>query len=644
MGSLNYGYDPNAFHQNSGMSNSSDEMVEEPYDFGYDPLLVDDFQPASIPHNEAFHDLNLSKDAQFTPNQVQHHGYDQPWPQQMQEPYVMNSTPYNNTMFYVDESSRVQPLVSSPAGFKYKITFKPAPTQMNHGDNSMFSGNGLIDQQTASHSTFGNFTVPVEAPQSPAEDFTFTDYAQDRFDNQYGQMQLSNGFDIFDNSVEISNHIDAQQESYNSYEPTSNVSLLQQQQPIDPCDSSSFSSLAGATGNTVDSWSPLVDWDQYDNGTTQQYWQHQFDQREYTHQQHEQRTVSYDTDPLSTEPNASEQSYHLPGYGDGDRVMGGNEAEVDTEDGSIGGVGAIEPCSRTSSKRNSRFVTNTSNERPNNSSREIITIEDESPDDIIEEKPTESKTRDKDRPAALPRRKRASLSESNRDVPAGKILTAPARRGPQKGKSILRDEGSCRELGPGKAIQNNIRLPKTFITGVEIATIFPRHQWPKLHKRLRDSGWTEEQIAAANLFAHGKATHELVAKRAVTLRHQIKHTRGIPIATDYDVSSFTPTSNRRPLQTELLSTIADRISYLPPVQYGGFVTMALRYAQEHRDEELTMDDVLKLAAREHCTLPFNPSQPPAEADSKAREHMVAVMTAARVLPLPTKRKACKAKK
>ncbi|KAK5700455.1 hypothetical protein LTR97_004972 [Elasticomyces elasticus] len=635
MSSLNYGYDPNAIHQTGGMFNGSGKLVEEPYDFGYDPLLLDDFQPASIPHNEAFDGLNLSKNAQLT----SHHAYNQPAPQQMQEPYVVASTPYNNRMFHVAHSGQVQPLASSPAAFKYRITYKPMPAQMSYGDNSMLSGNGLLGQQMVGHSTFGKFTIPHEAPQFPAEIPNPTDYAQDEAGSQYGQMQLSNGFDFFDKSVEISDQIDTQQESYNPYERTSDVSVLQQHQPIDSRDASSFSSFDGAAGNTTDWWFPLVDWDQYDNGTTQQYWQQQFDQQEYTHQQHEQQIVSYGTGPLSTEPNTDQQSYYLPGDGDG--VTGGNEAGADTEDGSVGGAGAIQPRSKTS---DSRFVTNTFNERPNNSLREIIMIEDESPEGIIEEKPTESKTRGKDRLAAFPRRKRASLSESHRDVPAGKILTAPARRSPQKGKSILRDEGSCRELGPGKAIQNNIRLPKTFITAVEIATIFPRHQWPKLHKRLRDSGWTEEQIAAANLFAHGKATHELVAKRAVTLRHQIKHTRGIPIATDHDVSLFTPTSNRRPLQTELLSTIADRISYLPPVQYGDFVTMALRYAQEHRDEELTMDDVLKLAAREHWTLPFNPSQPPAEADSKAREHMVAVMTAAKVLPLPTKRKARKANK
>ncbi|KAK4911674.1 hypothetical protein LTR49_019753 [Elasticomyces elasticus] len=130
-------------------------------------------------------------------------------------------------------------------------------------------------------------------------------------------------------------------------------------------------------------------------------------------------------------------------------------------------------------------------------------------------------------------------------APPGKMWVAPTKTGPQASKSWLRSTKSKAALGPGEANQANISYPDTPVTGADSAYFYTNHQWPEMHARLKAAGWTERELAALHLYVHGKGSPDNVHQRAASLRQQKRYTRNVPVASNFDVSSFAPRTARR---------------------------------------------------------------------------------------------------
>ncbi|KAK5729290.1 hypothetical protein LTR15_002432 [Elasticomyces elasticus] len=215
--------------------------------------------------------------------------------------------------------------------------------------------------------------------------------------------------------------------------------------------------------------------------------------------------------------------------------------------------------------------------------------------------------------------------------PPGKSWVAPTTTGPRAGQAWLRSISSNAALGRDEATQANISFPNTPMTGADSAYFYPNHHWPEMYARLMAAGWTERELAALHLYVHGKANPAAIDTRATALRQQRIHARKAPLATDFDVSTFTPRTARRAVKHELLTVLGDGILHFPPKSHRGHLSRAILYARKHPEQELRTDQVAQLAARMGWRLPFNPQQDPVVFDAAGRVKILGVLKYAGLL-------------
>ncbi|KAK3630596.1 hypothetical protein LTR56_017394 [Elasticomyces elasticus] len=209
--------------------------------------------------------------------------------------------------------------------------------------------------------------------------------------------------------------------------------------------------------------------------------------------------------------------------------------------------------------------------------------------------------------------------------PPGKSWVAPTTTGPRAGQAWLRSISSNAALGRDEATQANISFPNTPMTGADSAYFYPNHHWPEMYARLIAAGWTERELAALHLYVHGKANPAAIDTRATALRQQRIHARKAPLATDFDVSTFTPRTARRAVKHELLTVRGDKILHFPPKSHRGHLSRAILYARKHPEQELRTDQVAQLAARMGWRLPFIPQQDPVVFDAAGRVEILKVL-------------------
>ncbi|KAK3627741.1 hypothetical protein LTR56_000241 [Elasticomyces elasticus] len=203
----------------------------------------------------------------------------------------------------------------------------------------------------------------------------------------------------------------------------------------------------------------------------------------------------------------------------------------------------------------------------------------------------------------------SSEDEPIRSTPPGKKYIKCASKEPQKGKRTCRSETWGGDLGPREAPQTNSSLPPDVpLTAAELTMLFPNHNWPPITKPLMDAGWMTREIAAANLHAHDDATDGAITKRDNALHKQVKHTLGLPMATDFGTSTFQQKTNRRTLQVDQLTRFGENIANFPPDEEHGFMTNAVLYALERPELRLTVNDVSRLAKEQKWVFPFDLSK------------------------------------
>ncbi|KAK5675022.1 hypothetical protein LTS10_012434 [Elasticomyces elasticus] len=209
--------------------------------------------------------------------------------------------------------------------------------------------------------------------------------------------------------------------------------------------------------------------------------------------------------------------------------------------------------------------------------------------------------------------------------PPGKSWVAPTTTGPRAGRAWLRSISSNAALGRDEATQANISFPNTPMTGADSAYFYQNHHWPEMYARLIAAGWTERELAALHIYVHGKANPAAIDTRATALRQQRIHARKAPLATDFDVSTFTPRTARRAVKHELLTVLGDKILHFPPKGHRGHLSRAILYARKHPEQELRTDQVAQLAAGMGWRLPFNPQQDPVVFDAAGRVEILKVL-------------------
>ncbi|KAK4915625.1 hypothetical protein LTR49_016227 [Elasticomyces elasticus] len=163
------------------------------------------------------------------------------------------------------------------------------------------------------------------------------------------------------------------------------------------------------------------------------------------------------------------------------------------------------------------------------------------------------------------------------------------------------------------------------LTGAELCMIFVNNHWPPILKRLQDAGYTTKKIAAANLYSHDIATPDEITQRDRALRKQVKHTLGLPMATDFGTASFKPNTDRRPLKADLLTSFGDNMGYFPRAEEHGFMTKGIYYALEHPELRLTVNDLERLAKEQAWVFPHDLTKAPVEADAKGRIQVLQMM-------------------
>ncbi|KAK5675024.1 hypothetical protein LTS10_012436 [Elasticomyces elasticus] len=211
-------------------------------------------------------------------------------------------------------------------------------------------------------------------------------------------------------------------------------------------------------------------------------------------------------------------------------------------------------------------------------------------------------------------------------APPGKTWMAPVATGPRKDKPWLRSDSAKGALDAGEAPQANSSLPPNVpLTGAELCMIFVNHNWPPILKRLRDAGYTTKEIAAAQLHSHDMATPDEIIQRDRAIRKQIKHTLGLPVATDFGTASFKQHTDRRSLQVDLLTRYGDNMGYFPPAEEHGFMTKGIQYALEHPELRLTVNDLERLAKEQGWVFPYDCTKAPAAADAAGRVQVLKML-------------------
>ncbi|KAK4892171.1 hypothetical protein LTR27_009355 [Elasticomyces elasticus] len=211
-------------------------------------------------------------------------------------------------------------------------------------------------------------------------------------------------------------------------------------------------------------------------------------------------------------------------------------------------------------------------------------------------------------------------------APPGKTWVAPVATGPRADKPWLRSDSAKGALDSDEAPQANSSLPPNVpLTGAELCMIFVNNHWPPVLKRLQDAGYTTKEIAAANLYSHDMATPDEITQRDRALRKQVKHTLGLPMATDFGTASFKPNTDRRPLKADLLTSFSDNMGYFPPAEEHGFMTKGIYYAVEHPELRLTVNDLERLAKEQAWVFPHVLTKAPVEADAKGRIQVLKMM-------------------
>ncbi|KAK5700454.1 hypothetical protein LTR97_004971 [Elasticomyces elasticus] len=165
------------------------------------------------------------------------------------------------------------------------------------------------------------------------------------------------------------------------------------------------------------------------------------------------------------------------------------------------------------------------------------------------------------------RKKPTKVTKASLRTPAEeRKQTKEASKGSRKGKSSDRIIGHNPELERGQAAQADVALPETRATGVELLCFFPNHtQWPGVLRRLTETGWRGEEIAAARLYFRGAVQEDRVERHWGQIRKQQKWAKDVESVEDYGLSSFAPRKTQRfkEPQHELLAEIGRNVVEWP---------------------------------------------------------------------------------
>ncbi|KAK5700453.1 hypothetical protein LTR97_004970 [Elasticomyces elasticus] len=309
--------------------------------------------------------------------------------------------------------------------------------------------------------------------------------------------------------------------------------------------------------------------------------------------------------------------------GSGDEASEGGEpenAEVADGESDDGATGSF---SNKAMKRKAAVEVQGPRKRAARTAREVVTLESDAEDASDDNSASDG---NKHRVVKTSRSGNVVRFEVPYPAPPGKTWVAPVATGPRKDKPWLRSDSAKGALDSNEAPQANSSLPPNVpLTGAESCMIFVNNHWPPILKRLQDAGYTTKEIAAANLYSHDMATPEEIIQRDRAIRKQVKHTLGLPVATDFGTASFKPNTDRRPLKADLLTRFGDNMGYFPPAEEQGIMTKGIYYALEHPDLQLTVNDLERLAKERDWQFPHDSTKAPAEADAAGRVQLLKMM-------------------
>ncbi|KAK5716280.1 hypothetical protein LTR17_016469 [Elasticomyces elasticus] len=285
--------------------------------------------------------------------------------------------------------------------------------------------------------------------------------------------------------------------------------------------------------------------------------------------------------------------------------------------------GATGSFSNKATKRKAAVEIQGPRKRAARTAREVITLESDADDASDDESAIDD---DKHWVVKTSRSGNVIRFEVPYPAPPGKTWVAPVATGPRADKPWLRSDSAKGALNSDEAPQANSSLPPNVpLTGAELCMIFVNNHWPPILKRLLDAGYTTKEIAAANLYSHDMATPDEITQRDRAIRKQVKHTLGLPVATDFGTASFKPNTDRRALKAELLTRFGDNMGYFPPAEEQGIMTKGIYYALEHPDLQLTVNDLERLAKEQDWQFPYDSTKAPAEAHAAGRVQVLKMM-------------------
>ncbi|KAK3630594.1 hypothetical protein LTR56_017392 [Elasticomyces elasticus] len=265
--------------------------------------------------------------------------------------------------------------------------------------------------------------------------------------------------------------------------------------------------------------------------------------------------------------------------------------------------GATGSFSNKATKRKATVEVQGPRKRAARTVREVITLESDAEDASDDKSAIDD---DKHWVVKTSRAGKVVRFEVPYPAPTGKTWVAPVATGPRADTPWLRSDSAKGALDADEAPQAN------------------RNSTHR-RRRLQDAGYTTKKIAAANLYSHDIATPDEITQRDRALRKQVKHTLGLPMATDFGTASFKPNTDRRPLKADLLTSFGDNMGYFPRAEEHGFMTKGIYYALEHPELRLTVNDLERLAKEQAWVFPHDLTKAPVEADAKGRIQVLQMM-------------------